>query len=196
MSPGPTRHVCVVVFASAGLATSRATTAANPARRITGATLSTIRPAGQGPTPVVDHRLDMSNLCRSALLAVFLMVAAPSAALAADVSTTGATRTFVALEGEANQLTVTLATGTYTLTDAGGAPITAGANCTQITPSQATCPAAGITLLTLDGRDRNDTILVGSGTAAATITGGAGDDVLTGGDGNDTLNGGTHPHRL
>jgi Ca2+-binding RTX toxin-like protein len=138
----------------------------------------------------------MSRLCRSALLAALLLVAAPSAARAGDVSTAGATLSFVALEGEANDLSVTLAGGTYTLTDAGGEPVTAGANCTQVAPSQATCPAAGITALTIDARDRSDSVLVGSGTAAATVTGGAGDDVLVGGDGSDTLNGGTDADRL
>jgi Ca2+-binding RTX toxin-like protein len=131
------------------------------------------------------------------LTGLLLVAAVPSAAQAADVATTGATLSFVALEGEANALTVSLAGGVYTLTDTGGAAVdTVDVDCTEVTPSQVTCPAAGITLLSIDARDRNDTVTVGSGTAAVTLTGGAGDDTLTGGDGNDTLNGGTDADRL
>ena len=137
----------------------------------------------------------MWRLCRSSLLAVLLVAAAPAVAQAADAWTSGAALNYVAVEGEANDLTVSLAAGTYTLTDI-GAPLTAGANCTQVTPSQVTCPSAGITSLVLDARDGGDTVLVGSGTANAAITGGAGDDTLTGGDGVDTLNGGTDADRL
>jgi Ca2+-binding RTX toxin-like protein len=128
----------------------------------------------------------MLRLCRSALLAALVLGAAPAAAQAADAWTAGATLNFVALEGEANALTVTLAGGTYTLTD-GGAPVTAGAGCAQVTASEVTCPAAGITALSLDGRDRDDAVTVGPGTAGATLIGGAGDDVLSGGDGADVI---------
>ena len=130
------------------------------------------------------------RLCRSALLAAFLLAAVPAVSQAATVSLGGTTLTYVAAEGEANSLTVTLAAGTYTLTDA-TAPLTAGNLCTQITPSEATCPSAGLILLSVDGRDRDDVIAIGPGTANATLTGGAGNDILTGGDGADTLNGGT-----
>jgi Ca2+-binding RTX toxin-like protein len=136
------------------------------------------------------------SLCRSALLAAALLLLAPAAAQAATVSLAGATLSYVAAEGEANDLSVSLAAGVYTLTDAAGEPVTAGAGCLQVLPAQATCPSAGITLLSLDARDRADVIHIGPGTANATLTGGAGDDVITGGDGADTLNGGTDADRL
>ena len=61
---------------------------------------------------------------RIILLACTLVLVAAPAAQAATASISGATLTFVAADGEANQLAVSLAAGTYTLTDA-GAPVTA-----------------------------------------------------------------------
>ena len=111
------------------------------------------------------------SLCRSALLAAALLLVAPAAAQAAAVSLSGATLSYVAAEGEANDLSVSLAEGVYTLTDAAGEPVTAGAGCLQVLPAQATCPSAGITLLSLDARDRADVIHIGPGTANTTLTG-------------------------
>ena len=139
------------------------------------------------------------RIWRSALIAFSLLVAAPAAAQAADVSVSGATLTFAALDGETNDLNVSLAAGVYTLVDLGGTPVTAtvpGVPCTQVLPATVTCPQGSITLLVLDGRDHDDTITLGAGTAAATISGGAGDDVLTGGSLVDTLNGGADADRL
>jgi hypothetical protein len=56
---------------------------------------------------------------RIALLAFTLALVAAPAAQAATASLSGATLTFVAADGEANQLALSLAAGTYTLTDAG-----------------------------------------------------------------------------
>ena len=100
------------------------------------------------------------------------------------------------LTARRNNLTVSLAGGVYTLVDMGGTAVTASGSCTQVLPATVTCPPGGITLLSLDGRDHDDTITLGAGTAAATISGGAGDDVLTGGSAIDTLNGGADADRL
>jgi Ca2+-binding RTX toxin-like protein len=134
-------------------------------------------------------------MCRSALLATILLAMAPAAAQAADASITGSTLSFVAAPGEANDLTVSLSAGTYTLVDA-GAPVTAGAGCVQVGPAEVTCLNTGVTALVLDGRDVGDSIAVGAGTAPATLTGAGGDDVLTGGSGADTLNGGADADHL
>ncbi len=138
----------------------------------------------------------MSRLCRIALLAAFLLAVAPTAASAATAWTAAPTLFFLAAENEENRLSVSLGGGVYTLTDTGGAPITAGANCTQVNPSEVTCPSGSITGLNLDARDGGDTITVGGGTPIATLSGGSGDDTLTGGDANDTLNGGPDSDRL
>ena len=125
MSTGPTRQVCVVVFAWAGAANSSTASTSNPARPITGATLSdgsTIRPGIQAATSGVDESGTMPRLCRSALIAALLLGAAPTAASAATASAVGNTLTFSAAEGEVNQLSVTLASGVYTLTDTGTTP--------------------------------------------------------------------------
>ena len=90
---------------------------------------------------------------------------------------------------------MSLAAGTYTLTDA-GAPVTAAAGCAQLAADAATCPAAGVTSLVLEGRDLDDAIAVSGVATAATLSGGGGDDVLAGGDGNDTLNAGADADRL
>jgi Ca2+-binding RTX toxin-like protein len=132
---------------------------------------------------------------RIALLACTIALVAAPAAHAATVSVSGATLTYAAADGEANQLAVSLVAGTYTLTDA-GAPLTAAAGCTQLTPDTATCPAGGVTALVLEGRDLDDAISLAGVVTAATLSGGGGDDVLTGGDGIDTLNAGADADRL
>ncbi|HEX5620620.1 MAG TPA: calcium-binding protein [Solirubrobacteraceae bacterium] len=136
------------------------------------------------------------HLCRSALLACVLLALAPAAASAADVSITGATLSFAAADGENNVVTVSFVPGTYTLTDSVATVATSGACSSTPDPHTVTCPSAGITAITIDGRDLDDVINVGAGTVATTITGGAGDDALTGGSAADTLNGGPDADRL
>ena len=136
------------------------------------------------------------RIWRTTLLALSLLVAAPAAAQAADVSVNVNTLSFAALDGETNDLNVSLAGNVYTLVDLGGTPVTAGAGCIQVLPATATCAQGTINALILDGRDHADTIAVVPGTAVATISGGAGDDVLTGGSGIDILNGGADADRL
>jgi Ca2+-binding RTX toxin-like protein len=136
-------------------------------------------------------------MVRTSLLLAFALLFGlfPAGAEAADVSVSGATLLFAAAPNEANVLAVSLAAGTYTLTDTGAA-VTAGAGCTQVAPGQVTCPSAGLTALSIDVRDLDDSVAIGAGTVAATLTGGAGDDVLTGGGAVDTLNGGPDSDRL
>jgi Ca2+-binding RTX toxin-like protein len=62
-------------------------------------------------------------------------------------------------------------------------------------PNEVTCTGTPTTL-TIDSRDLDDRIVLGSGAIGATISGGAGDDVLTGGTGNDTINGGADADRI
>jgi Ca2+-binding RTX toxin-like protein len=123
-----------------------------------------------------------------------LALAVPATANAATLSIAGSTVSFAAADGETNDVTVALAAGAYTITDA-GAPLNAGP-CTQLTANSASCTAGGITALSLDARDRDDRIVVASVAVPVTLIGAEGDDVLTGGDGGDTLNGGAGADRL
>jgi Ca2+-binding RTX toxin-like protein len=132
---------------------------------------------------------------RSALIAVAILALTPAAAQAGTVTLSGATLSFAAADGESNNVSVTLSGGNYTVTDS-GASLTYVGGCSGGSGAPVVCPSAGVTALTLDGRDLADTITVGPGTANATISGGEGDDSLNGGSGNDTLNGGTDADRL
>jgi Ca2+-binding RTX toxin-like protein len=131
----------------------------------------------------------------TALIAVILVLAAPAAAQAADVSVSGTTLAFTAADNEANAVSITLAAGTYTVVDAGVPSVTAnGGGCAAVA-NTVTCPVGSINAVTVDGRDLADTIAL-SGTAAATINGGEGDDTITGGPLNDTINGGADADRI
>src|SRR5919199_3686943 len=132
------------------------------------------------------------SLCRSAPLAAALVLAAPAAAHAATASVSGGVLSFVAADNEVNDLALSVGGGSYTLADA-GAPLTAGAGCSQSGANAVTCSTTGVTSVSIDVRDRADHVLLG---AAATVSGGAGDDVLTGSSAIDTLSGGADDDTL
>jgi Ca2+-binding RTX toxin-like protein len=136
----------------------------------------------------------MPSRLQIAIFTVLLVLAAASPARASSVSVAGSTLSFVAADGEANDVTVTLGSGVYTVVDAGAA-LSAG-SCTQLTPNSASCNATGITALSLDARDRDDHLTVVAATVPATLLGAEGDDVLVGGDGADTVGGGAGADRL
>jgi Ca2+-binding RTX toxin-like protein len=99
---------------------------------------------------------------------------------------------------EANRVTVSLASGVYTITDPGaGATITAGPGCSPVAgnPHQVTCPASGISELSISTGDRDDTVSVAAATRAS-ISGGTGNDTLGGGPAQDTLAGDDGGDRL
>ena len=139
-------------------------------------------------------------------LLVLLCAAAPASAATVSV---GSNILFIADPGEANDVSVTHAVTTFTITDA-GAPLTAGTGCTQLGPNQVDCPDGGLIGWYVDLNDGNDRVslsssgpllpanisggdggdeLRGSG-LADTIDGGAGNDVLDGTAGGDTFYGG------
>lgn len=125
---------------------------------------------------------------------VLLALAAPATAHASTVSIAGSTLSFVTVDGESNDVTVLFAPGSFTVTDT-GAPVNTS-TCTPLDTYSVSCSSTGITALNLDGRDRDDHIVVTAATVAATLVGAEGDDVLVGGDGADTLNGGAGADRL
>ncbi|HKF85426.1 MAG TPA: hypothetical protein VKB30_06550, partial [Candidatus Limnocylindrales bacterium] len=94
---------------------------------------------------------------------------------------------YSAESGEANDVMISLASGTYTITDVGAtAAALISAPCVRVDDSTVTCPADGITSLDVSTLDGDDRVVVNADTAS-NIKGGSGSDDLTGGDGNDTV---------
>src|SRR5215211_5201102 len=116
---------------------------------------------------------------------------APAPAPAASVGhAPGSTQlVFLADAGESNRVTVASSPGTLTVTDPGSATMVASGDCAVVGPGTASCPAAGITGLQLNGGDGDDEI-----TNATRINGKLfgqdGNDILRGGAGADLLDGG------
>jgi len=123
----------------------------------------------------------------AAAAAAAFLLAHPSGALAGTVSLSGSTISYLASAGETNDVVVSLASGTYTISDTSG--VTAAGGCAPVDSHHATCPAAGISSLSVSLGDGDDRLVTGAATPA-TIDGGTGDDWLKGGTGDDTINGG------
>jgi Ca2+-binding RTX toxin-like protein len=121
----------------------------------------------------------------AALAACFLaLVPAPADAATANIRIKRVY--YTADAGEVNNLIISLAGNSYTLSDP-GATITAGPGCTAA-GHVAVCPAAGIIGLTVSAGDGADGILNNTATPS-TLSGGDGSDSLQGGAGNDILRG-------
>lgn len=142
-------------------------------------------------------------------------LALPAAAQSASISFTGDVLSYNAAAGEANNLTLTLATLDFScgeraapcldIQEIGGALTFLTDRCTDAGFGRAKCDAPGSVVVnlgdgedamfdwegpsTIDGGAGNDPVLRGHG-GADIINGGPGNDALFGGDGNDTLNGG------
>ena len=86
---------------------------------------------------------------------------------------------------EVNTVRITLTTAGYTVTDT-TAPVLAGVKCVSAGVHSATCSAAGVTMLFVDGGELNDAI-VNDTTTPSRLLGGPGDDTVVGGDGPDTI---------
>ena len=145
-------------------------------------------------------------------LALALCLLAPASALGSTASTTGSTLNYLATAGEKNDVTISHAGDTITITESGNAPggggkinVTAAGTCTATGGgSSATCPAAGITLVNVELSDQNDQAVLNlaipsvirAGDGTDVITGGGGGDQLFGDEGNDTVNGGGGDDKL
>lgn len=114
---------------------------------------------------------------------------APPAAGTARLSINGSTLSYRAASGQTNNLAIASDSSTVTVNDP-GANIAAGAGCTQVSSTSATCPASGIQRIDVRAADGADNISISS-TIAASIYGEAGNDTLVGGSGDDTINGGS-----
>ncbi len=96
--------------------------------------------------------------------------------------------TFTAGNAAANNVTISLSSGTYTVSDS-VATLTAGAGCTIVSSQQATCSSSGVTSISASTGDLNDTISSSAATPM-TVFAGSGNDTITGGAGNDAFDGG------
>jgi Ca2+-binding RTX toxin-like protein len=137
----------------------------------------------------------------AALLGAALL--APATANAGVLSSTGGIISYVANQGERNDVLVSsdfLLGGTvpvYTIKDLDANPISVGLGSCQLINGIGTCMQSGITSFIIDARDRDDTIQIataGAGgapalTLGAQMIGGRGVDVLMGGLGGDILKG-------
>lgn len=134
-----------------------------------------------------------------ALLAAALL--APASANAGVLSSSGGIISYVANQGERNDVLVStsfLLGGTvpvYTIRDLDANPISISGGPCELINGVGTCMQAGITSFILDVRDRDDTAQIanagpgGPVTLGAQMIGGRGVDVLMGGIGGDILKG-------
>ena len=134
----------------------------------------------------------IARVRRGLVVGLVLIAAAavtPTAALAATVSGAGKNVVYAGAGNENNDVSVVLADGAYTITDP-GATINPTAGCTTVGPSEATCPAAGVTSLRIQVNNGDDAVELSVPTPAFVI-GGSGNDTLRGGSGDDLLDDGT-----
>ena len=121
-------------------------------------------------------------------IAIALTALAPATAHAASVDLAGGSLRYLANPGETNTVAIASASGTFTITDASALSLSAGPGCTALlNPTRVTCPTSGVSAVTLDTGDGNDTVNLAGLTLPATIIDGPGDDTVTGGSGNDTF---------
>jgi Ca2+-binding RTX toxin-like protein len=121
-----------------------------------------------------------------------MLLLAPGA-LASTVTVSGGNTLRVAETGnEVNQIAVSYATGTdlYTVKDA-AANLTPSGTCSTVDAHTATCPGAGITKISVDTADRDDSIALDPTTIPSTVT-----EDLDGGGGNDSVLGANSPGTL
>ena len=132
-------------------------------------------------------------------LAIACAPAGEAMAFNLTVINSGQTIVFSGTPGEVNSVTVTLAAGEYTFEDTTATAGLVGPPCTGSPGSHTvTCPAAGVTSLSLNLGDMGDTAVVTPDTRSVIrgeeggddLTGGGGPDQLDGDEGDDTLNGG------
>src|SRR5438552_192410 len=127
-------------------------------------------------------------LLLSATAALVAVPGAHAATVAVILGTTTHTMSYQAAPGEINDVEVLQGTGDSLLfREAGTAPLTAGAACTQLDPQRASCSTAGVDRVSIDVADGNDRVRLGAShgggslpAPCCTVVGGAGNDTLDG----------------
>src|SRR4051794_40587108 len=131
---------------------------------------------------------------RAALVAAFALAFMPaSGALASSATVSGGTLTFIAAEGENNDVSIAYdsAISAYKITDA-SSPVTGGPGCGGL-DHEIDCEDRGISVIVINLRDGNDKWTGGPIKIVPSVDGGAGNDdlsgigFLNGGDGDDKL---------
>jgi hypothetical protein len=119
--------------------------------------------------------------------------------MASTLSKSGTTLVYTAAPGEANDVSISVAGGTYDVLNRGSDTLTLDPS---VGACQSSCDASGITAVSGDLGDGDDKY-TGSGAVPQTINGGDGDDTIFaahatmhGGPGNDLLRGGVGPNVL
>jgi Ca2+-binding RTX toxin-like protein len=143
----------------------------------------------------------MGNMKRFAATAAVasLMLGAASTAHAAVLASGGGTVTYIAGQGESNDIRVSvdnlLGQPVLKFTDRDANPIAIGRGLCELVNGEGMCAAAGVGRILINARDRDDTIKIATGGAFGpvltvnTLIGGRGVDVLMGGSGQDKLKG-------
>ena len=139
----------------------------------------------EGPVGLSRRAIALRIAVVSALTLLVALPAGAFGASTAEITTNGGSEPFVRVNGSADvdEITVTLAGGTYTVTDTTG--VTAGPGCTQA-GADVTCPAAGITWTVVNGGDGGD--LLNGSSGRDRLNGGSGSDELNGNEGDDIIN--------
>jgi Ca2+-binding RTX toxin-like protein len=133
------------------------------------------------------------------MVVAIMLVGAP--AQASTLSSGGGTIVYVAKQGERNDVKIgvdsLLGSPIYTFTDNDAVPIEIGGGLCEMVNGVGACPYSGVVAITVDVRDRDDTVQVsdaGKGGVSpislpTLLIGGRGIDVLMGGLGPDKLKG-------
>lgn len=131
--------------------------------------------------------------------AVTMVLAFASSAHAAVLSSAGGSITYIAGQGERNDVLVSvdslLGQTVYAFKDNDATPIGLGGGLCELVNGVGMCTAGGVAQIVVNARDRDDTITVSTGgplgpvRIASTLIGGRGVDVLMGGNGRDRLKG-------
>lgn len=150
-----------------------------------------------------------SRVCLTVVVAICASATLVATADASSVMKSAGVIVYLAGDGEANSLTISLQGTNYVFVESSGVDI--DGRCETITSSpNAVCGASGVSEIDIFLQDVNDSLTINDsvavpgqprivaegGTGNDMLTGGAGPESLCGGPGNDTLNGGGGNDRL
>jgi Ca2+-binding RTX toxin-like protein len=150
-----------------------------------------------------------SRSCLTVVVAICSLAMVAASADASSVMKSAGVIVYLASDGEANSLTVSLQGTSYAFVEGSGVDI--DGRCETITSGpSALCGSSGVSEIDIFLQDANDSLTINDsvavagqqrivaegGTGSDMLTGGAGPESLCGGPGNDTLNGGGGSDRL